>query len=419
MGTLRLLTHNRFLKAAIIASLAWGVVATSSISRAETEKPKAETLRPEVGQPLVAAQALIKEKKFQEALAKVREADAVADKTPYEIFISNHMRGAAASGAGDSALTVSSFEAVINSGRLPVAEQIPIMESILEVLYRTKNYANVIPWGERYFKSGGANSQVRTLVMQARFLNGDFVGAAKDLTDELSADSKAGKTPTEDKLQLLATCYVKVKDFVGYAEALERMVTFYPKKEYWADLIARIQRKTGFAERLELDAYRLMAATGNLVEPSDYADMAQFAIKAGLPAEAQRVINEGFTKNILGSGKDADAHKRLRTLANKQAAEDLKSLPQSESQAAAAKDGNILLGLGHAYVTNEQIEKGIRLMEQGIAKGGLKRPEDAKLHLGLAYLKSGDKAKAMDILKTVQGSDGTADLARLWIIQAK
>ena len=53
-------------------------------------------------------------------------------------------------------------------------------------------------------------------------------------------------------------------------------------------------------------------------------------------------------------------------------------------------------------------------MQQGIAKGGLKRPEDAKLHLGIAQLVAGDNAKAQATLRTVGGSDGTADLARLW-----
>ena len=56
------------------------------------------------------------------------------------------------------------------------------------------------------------------------------------------------------------------------------------------------------------------------------------------------------------------------------------------------------------------------LIDQGIAKGGLKAPEEAKLHLGMAYLQSGNKAKAAEIFKTIQGSDGTADLGRYWLL---
>ena len=42
-----------------------------------------ESLRPEVGKPLQAAQELMKAQKYKEALAKIREADAVSGKTAY------------------------------------------------------------------------------------------------------------------------------------------------------------------------------------------------------------------------------------------------------------------------------------------------------------------------------------------------
>ena len=58
-------------------------------------------------------------------------------------------------------------------------------------------------------------------------------------------------------------------------------------------------------------------------------------------------------------------------------------------------------------------------MQQGISKGGLKRPEDAKLHLGIAMFMAGDNAKAQASFKTVAGADGTADLARLWLLYAR
>jgi Flp pilus assembly protein TadD len=58
-------------------------------------------------------------------------------------------------------------------------------------------------------------------------------------------------------------------------------------------------------------------------------------------------------------------------------------------------------------------------MEQGIKKGGLKRPEDAKLLLGYAQFQAGQRAKAAQTLKGVQGNDGPADLARLWTLLAQ
>ena len=65
-------------------------------------------------------------------------------------------------------------------------------------------------------------------------------------------------------------------------------------------------------------------------------------------------------------------------------------------------------------MTDGQYDRGIALIEAGLAKGGLKYPEEAKLHLGMAYHKAGNKAKAAEVLKTVQGNDGAVELARYW-----
>ncbi len=78
------------------------------------------------------------------------------------------------------------------------------------------------------------------------------------------------------------------------------------------------------------------------------------------------------------------------------------------------KDGNALVRIGMAYTGLGQYDKGIALMQKGIAKGGMKHPEDARLHLGIAYLRAGNKAKANETLRGVKGTDGAADLARLW-----
>ena len=78
----------------------------------------AQALRPEVAKPLQQAGELLKAGKSKEALAKVREADAVPNKTAQEQLTIERMRGAAAQRAGDNATVVQAFEAVYASGKL-------------------------------------------------------------------------------------------------------------------------------------------------------------------------------------------------------------------------------------------------------------------------------------------------------------
>lgn len=63
-----------------------------------------------------------------------------------------------------------------------------------------------------------------------------------------------------------------------------------------------------------------------------------------------------------------------------------------------------------------QFDKGIELLEKGIAKGLPKRPEDARLHLAIAQVLAGQTDKAKQTFATVSGSGGMDDLVRYWLL---
>jgi len=377
-----------------------------------------ETVRPEVGNPLKAAGDMMKSSRYKEALNKVREADQVSGKTAYESFLIERMRSSAALGAGDNDTAIKSLEAVIASGKLPAADQAKMMDTLANTFYRNKDYPNTIKWMQKTMQAGGGNAQSRTLIIQSYFLMNDFGTAAKEALADIQAEEKAGRTPSEEKLQLLANCYLKQKDSNGYVATIEKLLNYYPKKSLWADVLNRLQRKSGFSDRLALDVFRLQLATGNLATTNDYMEMAQLALQAGSAIEAKKVVDAGYASGAMGKGSDAERQKRLKDLAEKQAAESKKLLDTGGDEAGAksAKDGNALVALGFNYVYSGQAAKGIALMDEGIKKGGLKRPEDAKLHLGIAYQIAGQKNKAVQTFKSLGGTDGVADLGNLWAI---
>jgi hypothetical protein len=379
-----------------------------------------EKVRPEVGKPLQAAQDLMKANKFKDALGKVREADAVSGKTPYETYMVERMRASAATGAKEGDVAIKAYEAVIASGKAPAADQIKIIEALATNYYNSRDFAAAIKWGQRYYKEGGSGGQIRTLMIQSYFQSGDFAASAKESLQDIEADEKAGRTPSEDKLQLLANSYLRQKNNAGYSATIEKLLNFYPKKSLWANVISGVQKKPRFSDRLAYDVNRLQLATGNLTSTNDYMEMAQLAIQAGFLVEGKKVIDEGFANGALGKGAEADRHKRLRDLADKRITEAKKAgTSADEAEANAAKDGNALVTLGLKIALNGDAAKGMSLMDAGIKKGNLKRPDDAKFHLGVTQIQSGQKSKGIQTLKSVQGSDGVADLARLWIIFAQ
>jgi len=395
------------------------VFAGASVASAAEQNPAGESVRPEVGNPLQAAQELIKAQKFRQALAKIQEADAAKDKTAYEVYVIDRLRGTAAAGAGDTEVAIKSFESAINSGWLSSSEKLKVIEALAGISYRRKDYASAIAWATRYGKEGGTGEDMHRLLTQAYYLNNDFPNAEKELRSELQADETAGRVPPEDRLQLLASCYLKQTDTLGYAATLENLVAHYPKKQYWMDLVYRTETKSGFAPRLGLDVYRLKLALNLPITSAQFMEMTQLALQAGLPVEAKSFVDRGFATGALGSGAEADRQRRLRDLATKSAAEDQKTLSRDEVDAAAANDGTALVNTGFAYVVSGHIAKGIDMIERGIHKGRLKHPDDATLHLGIAYLRAGHTEEAVRTFKNVRGTDGTADLARLWTLYAR
>jgi tetratricopeptide (TPR) repeat protein len=417
---MKIMTKTGFFQFARMA-IAIAALTTASLFTLSSPVAFAQAVRPEIGKPLQAAQELMRTSKFKEALAKVREAEAVSGRTPQENYLIDSMRGSAASGAGDNTTAMRSFEAVVASGKAPASTQLKMVEALVGLHYGARDYPAAIQWANRYFREGGSGGQVRTLLIQSYFQSGDFANTAKESLADVQADQKAGRTPSEEKLQLLANAYLRQKNTTGYISTIEKLLNYYPKKSLWADVVSRLQNKPGFADRLSLDVYRLKFATGNLSTAGDYMEMAQLALQAGFPSEAKKIVDEGYTTGVLGKGTEADRQKRLRDLTEKQLTENQKAIAsgKEEAEANAARTGDALVTLGYNFVTSGQAAKGIPMIEAGIKKGNLKRPEDAKLLLGIAQIQAGQKAKGMQTLREVKGTDGTNDLANLWVIFAQ
>jgi len=399
----------------------WAAVCAAVVSLglafgAEAQQ-KAEGVRPEVGKPLQAAQALVKQRKGKEAMAEIAKAEAVPNRTAYENQVIAQMKAAASSTMGDNDATIRNNEALLASGKVAGREALPLIQGVAVAYYNKKDYAQAASWTQRYFKEGGNDPSMRSVLLQSYYLNNDCGSVAKVVGNVL--DENSSRKPSEEDLQMMADCYRKQKDTAGEVASMEKLVVFYPKASYWTNLLARVQRKPGFSDRLALHVFRLRMETGNLSSADDYLEMAQLAIQAGLPAEAKQVVDKGYEKKVLGTGPQAERHQRLRDLVNKSVAESAKNRSKDEEEALAAKEGNDLVKLGMNYTFEGKADKGINLMEQGIKKGVLKRPEDAKLALGYAQVHAGQKARGVQTLKSVQGNDGTADLARLWALHAR
>jgi len=375
----------------------------------------AQGLRPEVGKPLQQAGELLKVGKAKEALVKVREAESVPNRTASEQLTIDRMKAAAAQRAGDSATALAALESI--HGRVSGNEQAQMAEQIASAYAQAKNNAKASDWLTKATAGGYSSPGINQLRNYLQGASGDYGAIAKEAAASVSADEQAGRKPDEGDLLRLADAQQRTGNMAGYGVSLEKLLLNYPKKDYWSAYLGRLPRKAGFADRFALDVMRLRLASGTLTKTDDFMEMSQLALQAGLPAEGRRIADQGFKAGVLGTGPEAARHQRLRDLAVKNEAESKAAIAAQTTEAATQTTGDDLVKVGFAQVSLGEVDAGIRLIEQGIAKGGLKRPDDARLRLGMAQLQSAKgKSAATATLRGVKGTDGVADIARLWLI---
>lgn len=399
----------RLIRPPVLRTLAvFAVLATLGVAQAQ--------VRPEVGRPLQQAADLLKNNRAKEALAKVREAEAVPNRTPAENLTIDRMRGSAAARAGDPQTAIKSFEAVLASGRLSGAEQGQITEQIAYQYAQLKDWPRTREWAAKARAMPGTNgAELDKLLAFVNAQSGDFAAVARDAQAAVEAAEKAGRRPDEADLLRLADALRRTGNTAGQTAVLEKLITHYPKREYWQIVLGRVQARPGFSQRLAVDVLRLKRQTKTLDSADEYVEMTQLLLQDGQAAEARAVVDEGFGAGLLGKGEQAERQQRLRALATQRVTSAAADLASAEQGLADDKSGDTLVRIGMGYSGLGQHDKAVALIQQGIKKGGLRQPQQAQLHLGIALARAGQKDRAAQAFRAVGGTDGAAELARLWL----
>lgn len=395
---------DRFKKVAV----ALAVSGLSALAVLPVAARAADALRPEVAKPLNDAQNLYRAHHYDDALGKIAQAAAVPNKTPYETYMVEEMRGAAAMAAGQNGVAAQAYESLLAGGQLKGEDEQRTTAALAGIYFQQKNYAQAIKVAQRYQKAGGTDPQMATLLVESYYLSGDYGNAVRLLNANIDSQVHAGHVPDEAQLQLLGTCAQHANDQGAYRGALEKLVAYHPKQSYWDDLLHSVRSKPGYLGALDVDTYRLRRATGSLTSADDYMEMTQLAIVSGSTAEGKQVIDQGFSSGVLGHDAQADREHRLQALAAKRV------------QSGTDQNGNQVAPFDAAFnqVFAGEAKQGLATMEALVAKDGLDHPDLAQLRLGEAYYFAGQKQRAVQTFKAVKGTDGSADLAQLWILVA-
>ena len=374
-----------------------------------------------VAKPLMAAQAFVKAEKWQDCLKSVLEAEALPNKTPYEVFVVGDMLGYCGAKSADNVATLRGYESVIDSGLADKARTGGLLKGLMQITYNKKDYSKAIEYGNRSIRDGYADEDVYVVIAQAFYIQSDYKNTRSKLETWFALADQPIATervvPREATLQLYLSSCIKLSDDSCTLAALERTVANYPKADNWLNLVGAIFRSSSNDKSL-LNVYRLAKEVGAVRRSDDFLEMAQLAIDQGLPGEAQSAIESGLEAKAFESSRDLERAQRLLITAKTQAATDRSTLARQDKDASTAKTGTADIKLAQAYISYGDFVQAVATVQRGITKGGLKTPNEAHLTLGIAQLRAGKKSEALVAFKGVQGDAATLRLARLWGFRA-
>jgi len=383
---------------------------------AADDKPKVSK---NVAKPLQAAKEAMDKKDYEGGLAKLKEVDALSPKSPYDQYLIDELYGFGYVRTNNYPEAAKHLEAGYKAGFLDPNDVPNRVKALAQVNYQIKNYDKAIEFGNEVVKRGGADDEMYTLIAQAYYIKNDFKGTQKFVDDYVDEQIKAGKQPKEQTLQLLMSSCVKQDDQDCTTHALEELVSYYPKTEYWQNLLYSMFQQQGQTEKSLLHVYRLASEVDVLKRPEDYTEYAQLAIEAGSPGEAVNILEKGLQKNVFTDARSLDKNKRLLESAQKQATSDKAGLDKIASDAASAKTGDKDVSVGLAYIGYKDYGKAIAALERGLGKPGVQNEAEARLLLGIAQLGAGKKDEAQKSFKSVKGDAKLEHLANLWSLHAR
>jgi len=404
--------RNRLNFAVAIAAVGLLGMASGALAQdACTGKPK---LGKKVEKPLGVSQKARDTKDWATMLEKAKEADAVPDeKTEFDKFWIHELQGVAYANLKQYQNAVKELDASYNSVCMPEEQKAQRLSLLMKLSYQNKDYPKAIEYGKKAWANGDTEDGM--YLGNAYYIQNDFENTRTVMRDVIKKLEDSGKTPDEPSYRILQSACLQLKDNDCIVEQIEKLVVHYPKPKYWTDLIDSLLRASK-SDRELLNILRLADGANAMSDGSQYIEMAQLAMGQGLPGEAQAALEKGTQKGAFTEARDKDHATRLLAEAQQAVALDKSTLDKQDASAKAKPTGDADVKLGAAYLSYGQNDKAIEALQRGIGKGGVKNPDEAGLLLGIAYVRTNNKAEATKAFQTVNKDPGMARIAKYWLM---
>jgi tetratricopeptide (TPR) repeat protein len=370
---------------------------------------------PKVGKLLQDALDASKKKRNNDALAKLKEADAVSGKSGIEQLKIAEMYGYVYLQQRNYPAAAAAYERTLNSGQLTPAQTNDRIKQIAQLSF-PKDVKKTVEYTTRWLKATGSKDpDMYAMLGQAYQLGGNDKAAIKATEIAMRNAQAAGKRPDENWLRILLKSYGNLNDAAAVSRLTTALVTLYPTKDNWQLLSSALRKQAAGDDRVALNVYRLMSELELMDKPDLFTESAIVSIQAGLPGEALKTMELGYTQKVLDA--DDARNQRIMNDARTRLKAQQQNLPKLEQTAAASPSGLHELQLAEVFMSYGQTDKALATAKLALQQGSLPDTDDAWMLIGRGQVAKKNGTEARKAFAQVKGQE-LGSIAKLWSIYA-
>ncbi|HMI74265.1 MAG: hypothetical protein QOD95_1042 [Gammaproteobacteria bacterium] len=411
------LIHDIRRRPAIFCLIALISCAAISPAAWSAEKAKGQEISRVIAKEITAAQKAMQAQQWSEALKNLEAAETKSPLTTYDKKTIAEFKGICYVRLNNLKSAQTAYEAALATGGYSADELPKTYRLLFQLAATNQSTTKAIEYGKQASEAGAANDNDLLIMAQLYYQQKDCKNSGIWGDKAIAAFKKAGEAPKEVLYQLKLQCASDANETPAMIASLYDLVRLTNKTSYWNNLI-RLERQDERDDHNLLMIYRIMFDTNAMQADTDYIEMAQLLGDAGLPGEAQMVLEKATSAGVI-----KDDHKerttRLLNAMKTRADADKKGLPQLDAEAAKNPAGQLDMKLGEVYFGAGDYQGASTAITRGLGKGQIKQLDEAYVYLGRAQaaLKNYPEAK-----KAFVGLKGVPNISqrvlKLWELYA-
>jgi predicted Zn-dependent protease len=311
----------------------------------------------------------------------------------------------------DYGKALQAYENVIRQPDIPLAMEINTRYTVAQLYFVQEQWQKGINALNDWFRlTENPPESAYVLLAQGYYQLKDYNKSLLNVEKAISMYKGKGKVPKEQWYNLARFLYFDKDDINNSVRVLEELLVHYPKKQYWVQISHMYGEQKKESE--QLSAMETAYVQDMLDKGTEQVTMAYLYLNADVPYKAAKVLDRGIKNDSVdGTSKNYE----ILGNAFRQAQEVERAIPAMESAASKSDSGELYARLGNIYLDGDQYKKAISAINKGLSRGGVKRPDNARLVLGMAYFNNKQYSKARDAF-TAAGRDKRSEkYASQWI----